>query len=77
MPYWLGINQGSNDMTTAYRTPDHLAHLLGRNAWLNDGNETHVGTISSIWRGLATCEREGIVRHVALWQCIVEEPLDA
>ena len=59
---------------TTYRTPDHHAHLIGRNAWLNDGYETHAGTIASIWRGVAICERDGIIRHVPLWQCIVEEP---
>lgn len=61
-------------MTNAYQTPAHLAHLLGRDAWLNDGHETYVGTIASIWRGLATCERDGIISHVPLWQCIVAEP---
>ena len=56
-----------------YRTPDHLAHLLGRHAWVNDGRETYLGTIVSIWRGLAVCEHHGEVARVALWQCIVEE----
>lgn len=56
-----------------YRTPEHLAHLLGRHVWANDGRETYLGTVASIWRGLAVCERSGAVEHIPLWQCIVEE----
>lgn len=55
-------------------TPEHNAHLIGRDVWLNDGHETYVGKVTSIWRGLATCVDDDCnVSHVPLWTCIISE----